>query len=402
MTARPLAGVKVLDFTHVLAGPFGTMLLADAGADVVKVEPPAGDIARTRGLLRTDESGRSLSAYYASVNAGKRCMVIDLKTGEGVELANALAAAADVVVENFSPGVLARLGVDLAELRRAHPKLVTASIHFDRGSHLDPSAVTRRGLAVVAEAESGLLRAGKWSAADARPRDLGFVLGDFVTGLTAYSAIVTSLVSRFVTGVGAHHEIGMLESLVPLNSLDVLNIQFSNRGITFKNTAGYGLFRTLDGWITIGVNSNVLWERLTTALGRPDLATDERYANYTGRDLHAEALNQQVEAWTSTRPGDELLALLSKAGVPCGRVNTAMDLLEADARSPRGLFEEAGDGMGGRVRLPANCMGFERGFHEYPSLGADTAQVLRDWLDLDAAALEKASAAGVFGTRQSG
>jgi crotonobetainyl-CoA:carnitine CoA-transferase CaiB-like acyl-CoA transferase len=398
-SARPLSGIKVLDFTHVLSGPYTTMLLSDAGAEVVKVEPPNGEIARTRGLIRTEApggTGRTISAYYAAVNIGKRGIVLDLKNERGVALANQLAHEADVIVENFSAGVLARLGVDMEALRKANPRLITASIHFDR---IDPNDVgePRRGLAVVAEAESGLLRAGKWSAGDARPRDLGFVLGDFVTGMTAYAAIVTSLVGRFVTGEGAHHEIGMLESLIPMNSLDVVNLQFSDRGIPFKNTAGYGLFRTIDSWVTIGINSNVLWGRLTTVMGRSDLATDERYANYVGRDLHADALNEMVNDWSSTRESKDLLAALSAAGVPCGKVNTALDLLRDDLESPRGLFEEAGDGLGGQVRLPANGMGFQRGMQEYPLLGGDTYDVLRTWLNLEGPEIDNAAAVGAFG-----
>jgi crotonobetainyl-CoA:carnitine CoA-transferase CaiB-like acyl-CoA transferase len=281
-------------------------------------------------------------------------------------------------------------------LRLANPRLVTASIHLDRIEVTDDST-PRRGLAIVAEAESGILRSGRWAASDDRPREFGTPLGDFTAGLTAYSAIVTSLFSREANGVGGHHEIGMLESLVSLNTVDVVNAQFAKENAGHKLTAGYGIFRTSDGWITIGVNSDVLWKRLVGVMGRDDLAEDPRYAGYGQRDTHSVELGEIIEAWSSVRPAREILEGLSQAGVPCGKVNRSKDLLaDADDLGYR-IFDAVDDGLGGHFDLPANSMGYERDDSRYPDLGQHTNEVLTSWLGVESNELEALAAAGVFG-----
>jgi crotonobetainyl-CoA:carnitine CoA-transferase CaiB-like acyl-CoA transferase len=375
--SKPLAGIRVLDFTHVLSGPYGTQLLADAGADVVKIEPPGGETSRIRGLTRTDSHERRLSVYYAAVDAGKRSVVLDLKSEAGQTTALRLARRADVIVENFSEGVLARLGLDLARLRADNPRLITVSIRLDRAPEQSDSLKLSRGLSIVAEAESGLLRS-RQERTEERPRQLGFVLGDLVTGMTAYAAVVTSLVGRERNGVGAHHEIGMVESLVPLNSLDIVTAQFSDTDTSPKQPAGYGIFRTRDGWVTIGVNSDELWRRLTNTMGRPGLAEDARYKNYSRRDDHRDELNALVEAWSSARATQEVLRLLDDGGVPCGTARNAREQLADTSRAY--LFDTVDDGQGGTVRIPRNSLGYARENASYSEAGADTEVVLKEWL----------------------
>jgi crotonobetainyl-CoA:carnitine CoA-transferase CaiB-like acyl-CoA transferase len=375
--SKPLAGIRVLDFTHVLSGPYGTQLLADAGADVVKIEPFGGETSRIRGLTRTGSDGRSLSVYYAAVDAGKRSVVLDLKSEAGRSTALRMARRADVIIENFSAGVLTRLGLDLDRLRADNPRLITMSIRLEKAPEQPGSLQLSRGLSIVAEAESGLLRSRQERAED-RPRQLGFVLGDLVTGMTAYAAVVTSLVGRERHGVGAHHEIGMVESLVPLNSLDLVTAQFSETDTSPRQPAGYGIFRTRDGWVTIGVNNDELWRRLANAMGQPDLAQDATYGRYDTRDDHRDELNELVEAWSSARTTAEVLRLLDDGGVPCGTARNAREQLADSSRDY--LFDTLDDGQGGTVRIPRNSLGYARENATYSQAGADTEVVLSEWL----------------------
>lgn len=373
---KPLYGIRVLDFTHVISGPYGTLLLADAGADVVKVEPIGGEAARIRGLTRDDSRGRQLSVYYAAVDAGKRSISLDLKNDDDHAIALRLARHADVIVENFSGGVMTRLGLNLAKLRGENPRLITVSIRLDRAPR-QPRHVERRGLSIVAEAESGLLKAREQGAIDMRPSQLGFVLGDLMTGMTLYAAVVTSLVGRERFGVGAHHDIGMIESLVPLNSLDIVTAQFSETDTSPKPSAGHGIFRASDGWITMGINSDPTWLRLMQVIGRPDLASDEKYCHYSRRDDHHTELNAVIEMWTSQHTSLDLRRKLNEAGVPCGIVRDARELLGSDELGY--LLDTLDDGMGGTVRIPKNSLGYSRANASY-SDGSDLAEVLEDWL----------------------
>jgi CoA:oxalate CoA-transferase len=400
-SAGPLRGVRVLDFTHVLSGPYCTSLLVDAGAEVVKVEPPSADIARVRGLIRTGPDNQRLSVYAAAVSRGKRSMVLDLKDSRGLEVAIELARVADIVVENFAPGVMRRLGLDLAKLRELNPRLITASIHLD-ARHGESGSV-RRGLAVVSEAESGLLRTRTSAAGiEGAPQELGFLLGDFLAGLTAYSAIVTSLAARGVTGAGAHHNIGMLQSLLPLNVVDILTEQFigDSGASNPRPSAGYGLFATSDGWIAIGVNSDVLWGRLAGAMARPDLGEKSGFAGYAVRDRNRDYLNEIVAAWAGSLPASVACSALSEAGVPCGKVNTAGDLLSGPAggADPGDLFDVVDDGLGGQLRLPRNSMGFARAPGTYAPVGRDTREVLSDWLGMPSEDFRQLASAHVFGS----
>jgi CoA:oxalate CoA-transferase len=399
-SAGPLRGIKVLDFTHVLSGPYCTSLLVDAGAEVVKVEPPSADIARVRGLIRTGPDNRRLSVYAAAVNRGKRNIVLDLKDPRALDLAVSLAKEADIVVENFSPGVMARLGLDLAKLRELNPRLITASIHLD--ARRSEAASARRGLAVVSEGESGLLRTRTSQAGtDGAPQELGFLLGDLLAGLTAYSAIVTSLAARSVTGSGAHHDIGMLQALLPFNVVDILTEQFiGDSGISNpRPSAGYGLFATADGWIAVGVNSDVLWSRLASAMQRPDLGEHSEFSGYVVRDRNRDHLNEIVAAWALALPAAEVLSLLGEAGVPCGRVNTARDLLSDVTGGEDELFDVISDGFGGELRLPRSSMGFVRSPGAYATIGQHTPEVLADWLGMTAEDYQELASALVFGAR---
>ena len=259
MTSGPLAGIRVIDFTHTLAGPFCTQLLADAGATVTKVEPPGGEWARRRGPKRAGADGRQISSYFAAVNRGKRDITLDLKTSSGQGFARALVAEADVLVENFSPGTMERLGLGLGELRERNERLITASISLFGGRETAGDLAERGGLAIVGEAESSLM--SQHRDREGRPITTPYGLGDMASGLAAYGAIASALVERGRTGTGQHLDISMVRVLLSFNAISITGEQISPAGdleSPGSSPAGMGIFPASDGYVALGVNLSLI------------------------------------------------------------------------------------------------------------------------------------------------
>ena len=395
--ARPLDGLKVLDFTQILAGPFCTQLLADAGAIVTKVEPPGGEWSGSRGSTRSVPGLGVVSTYRAAVNRGKRSIVLDLKNGEGLELGRRLAVEADVVVENLSPGALGRLGIELSALRAARPLLVTCSISlFGRTQDAQEEGLAdRRALAVVAEAESSLLSMQDNPAEG--PRGFGFSLGDVVTGMSAYAAIVTALFDRERTQAGQHVDIAMVRSLMPLNGVAIVDAQFNPGNDARWLPAGYGEFEGSDGSVAIGINTDNLFRRLATALDMEWMLNDERYALELDRDKRKDEVDALIGEWCRGRSTEEIVAALAGVGVPCGKVATPSDLVSGALYERIGLIESIADGLGGAVKVPANPFGIPQVGSAVPRLGTDTADVLGENLDIGPDEFDRLRQLGAFG-----
>ncbi|HLY81602.1 MAG TPA: CaiB/BaiF CoA-transferase family protein [Acidimicrobiales bacterium] len=370
----PLEGLRVVDFTHLVAGPFCTMMLADAGATVVKIEPPWGDSSRLRGARRDGPDGRHVSGYVVATNRGKKAIVLDLKTDRGREVALRLIERADVVTENFAPGVLDRIGLGLEHLRRLNPRLITVSISLlgSQGSTMPE----RAGLAIVAEAESGL--ASRVLDETGRPVPFGFPLGDIASGLTAYGGILTALLARGVNGVGRHIDVSMVRTLFAFNATAVAGYALAGESERAITTAPYGYFDSADGHVAIAVNVDNLWVKFCGAIGRPELAVDPRYSHYSQRDPRVAEVGKIVTAWTQTRSSKEIVDVLATAGVPCGRINTIGEIVDDPAYREAGLFTSVMDGMGGMVDIPRNLLGYVRPSARIPQMGEHTVEVLRD------------------------
>lgn len=391
--ASPLHGVKVVDFTHILAGPFCTQLLADAGADVVKVEPPTGEFARIRGFMRVAPDGTQTSSYHSAINRGKRSIALDLKNPGGLEVALALVASADVVVENFAPGALTRLGLDFTKLRAADPRLITASISLFGGAGSGRARSARGGLAIVAEGESSVTSMVR--DAQGTPVKLGFPLGDMSTGMAAAGAITTALYARERTGEGQHLDVSMVGTLLALNSSDITGAQIPGWNPTTSTTA-YGIYPASDGFVTIGVSTNSLFQRLCQAMDQPDLAVDPRFADLRDRVQNSQAGDAIVREWTSARTCDDIIAVLGPTGVPCGRVATPTDVLADDELRDMGFFEVTDDGSGGTFDTPRNPMGFRPERTSLPGLAEHAATILAE-VGIGAAPAAELAAAGAFG-----
>jgi crotonobetainyl-CoA:carnitine CoA-transferase CaiB-like acyl-CoA transferase len=390
----PLAGLRVIDLTHILAGPYATLLLADAGAKVIKVEPPWGEYSRTRGAMRSAD-GATVSAYSAAVHRGKRSIALDLKNEAGASVLRRLLSGADIVVENLAPGALRRLGFDLGQLRAEHPRLITCSISLYGSAPEAADYRDRGGLAIIAEAESGLIEKNR--APGGIPRHFEFGLGDAAAGLAAYCGIMTALVGRGLNGTGQHVDISMIRALLWINSPTIAAQDIGGAAGTNFRAAALGVFRSSDGFVAIGVNSDGLWQRLAEAMARPELAADSRYAEHTERDSRADEVDEMVSRWSSTMTTAAIIETLSRARVPCGQVNDPQAILDGYLARQLGYIDTEPDGLGGVVRVAANPMGLRRGSGSgIPRCGQHTAEILAE-IGMDSEAAAGLRAAGAFG-----
>ena len=354
MNQKPLTGLRVLDLTQIVAGPYCSMMLADAGAEVIKVEPPAGEPVRTRGLVRYDQ-GEPISAYFLTVNRGKRSIVVDLKSEAGREEFRSLIKDTDLLLENFRKGTMERFGLGYDSIHELNPQVMYASIRAY--SDDDEVRSTWGGLALVAEGEGGI--ASYCVDRDGRPIWFGFPLADYVVGLTAYGAITTALAGNGGRPNGQLISVSMLQAVLSINAWISSYEMNGNEGVTLAQaTAPYGYYQAKDGFITIAVTRDKHWVSLCDIIGRVDLGIDPRYKEASVRNQRPEEVREILETWLCLRTRDECVTALNEFGVPCGRVNTPSDLLDSDELSRSGYLIDVDDGSGQSIRLPANPMGY--------------------------------------------
>jgi crotonobetainyl-CoA:carnitine CoA-transferase CaiB-like acyl-CoA transferase len=386
----PLAGIKVVDLTRILAGPYCTMALADAGADVIKIEEPQkGD--DTRGWGPPFVEGES--TYFLSVNRGKRSLTLDLKHEEGRLILRRLIDDADVLVENFRPGTLGRLGFSYEAVRARNPRLVYASVS---GYGPDGPWGGKPGYDAVAQGETGLMSITGFP--DGPPTRVGASVADVLAGMTAFQGILLALVRRQQTGEGAQVEATLLESvLAPLSyhaAAYLLAGEVPARlGNRHPNLAPYETFEASDGHVIVGVGNDALWRAFCKAADRPDLAADERFATNPQRVRSYAALRGLVAPLLRTRPVAEWLARLEAAGVPCGRVRTVAEALESEQVQARGLLLEVAHPKHGAARYvgsPIHLSEAGRGSRRPPPLlGQHTQEVLAERLGLSPSEIEE-------------
>ncbi|HEY1596657.1 MAG TPA: CaiB/BaiF CoA-transferase family protein [Thermoleophilaceae bacterium] len=390
----PLDGLRVLDLSRVLAGPYCTMVLADLGADVVKIERPgSGD--ETRGWGPPYAGGEA--AYYLSVNRNKRSCAIDLSTDEGRRLALELCARADIVIENFKTGTAERMGLDRASVAERNPRVVYCSI-TGFGSRRRPAG--RPGYDFVAQAESGIMSIT--GAADGEPMKVGVAMVDVLTGLHAAVAILAA-VHR---GEGDQIEVSLLDSglagLVNVASnVLVAGGEPQRHGNAHPNIVPYQSFPTADGWIAIAAPNDGLWTKLCEVLGVPELATDERFATNAVRVENRATLVPLLEERLAAKTAEEWLAALEDAGVPAGKIRSVPDALQAAAEAGLAATTRVPHPTAGEVELVNSPITVESGLRATvapPLLGQHTAEVLKE-LGLDDAEIERLANAGVVELR---
>jgi glutaryl-CoA transferase len=380
---NPLEGVKVIDLTRILAGPYCTQALADAGADVLKIEEPRkGD--DTRGWGPPFVKGES--AYFLAVNRGKRSLTLNLKEARGRELLWRLLDGADVLVENFRPGTLDRMGLGEADVRARHPRIVYASVS---GYGADGPWGGRPGYDAIAQGEGGLMSVT--GPADGAPHRAGASVADVIAGMTAFQGILLALLRRERTGDGGRVDVSLLESLIGIlayhSTTWLLAGEVPQRlGNRHPNLAPYETFEAADGYVIVGVGSDSLWRSFCAVLGEPALQRDPRFETNALRVTNYEALSAVLVPRFRTRPVEAWLSALEAAGIPCGRVRTVAEALDNPQVTARGLLLDVDHpslGFGKYVGSPIHLDDAGRGSTRPPPLlGEHTDEVLRERLGL--------------------
>ena len=389
-----LNGIRVLDVTQVMAGPYCAMLLCDLGADVVKVEmPPHGDASRRMAGARGTDS-----PAFNAVNRGKRGVVVDMKADRGRDVVRRLAGAADVFVENARPGVMERLGLGYAGLREVNPGLVYASIsgYGQTGPH-----GSRGGFDLVAQGVSGIMSVT--GEPGGPPVKAGIPLTDLGAGLFAAIGILAALQHRARTGEGQHVDTSLVEAGVALSVWEATEFFASGRapqpmGSAHRMSAPYQALACADGYITIGAANDRLFERLCELLGHPEWSREPDYADDTARVANRQALAERIEALTKLRPRAHWLTLFEKHGVPCGPINTYADVFDDAQIAARKMVVETDHPTLGRLRTLGSPLKMSRTpprpGRPAPLLGQHTDDVLREagYAPADVAALRAAGA----------
>lgn len=325
-----MAGVTVVDLTQVLAGPYATMLLGDQGARIIKVEPRAGDIARTLGSPPQDAPDAPFTGYFQSINRNKESIALDLKDPRGREALRRIIQGADIVVENFRAGVMEGLGLAYEELAALNPRLVYAAIRGFGDPRTGASPyVDWPSYDIVAQAMGGIV--GVTGPTLGQPVKIGPSIGDVVPGLFAAVGILAALRHAERTGEGQFLDVGLYDAVLALSERIVHQFTYGGivpgpEGNSHPLICPYGLFEARDGWVAIACLTEEAWRLLAEAMGTPALASDPRFATAPARLRHAALLIEAVTAWTRRHSKVELTAALG-GSVPFGPVHTVADIL---------------------------------------------------------------------------
>lgn len=343
--SAPLKGIKVVELARILAGPWTGQTLADLGADVIKVESPQGDDTRGWGPpFVHDEAGNERdAAYFHACNRGKRSITVDFRTEEGQEIVRRLVADADVLIENFKVGGLAKYGLDYDSLAKVNPKLVYCSI---TGFGQDGPYAHRAGYDFMIQGMGGIM--DLTGDPDGDPQKIGVAFADIFTGLYGVIGVLAALRRRDETGEGEWVDMGLLDAQVGVLANQALNYFVSGKapkrlGNAHPNIVPYQVFPASDGHLIIAVGNDGQFRRLCAVLGRPDLAAEPKYATNAARVASRSQLVPILTAETETRTRDDLLAALEGEGVPAGPINSVEDVFQDAQVLHRGL----------KVELPA-------------------------------------------------
>lgn len=389
-----LDGIRVLDVSQVMAGPYCAMMLADLGADVIKIEPPSGDSTR-----RWAGASGSDSAGFNAVNRGKRGIVLNLKQPHGREAFRRLARTADVLVENYRPGVMASFELDYARLSSINPRLIYASIS---GYGQTGPAASKGGFDLVAQGVSGIMSIT--GEPGGPPVKAGIPITDLGAGLFALSGILAALYHRMRTGRGQYIDTSLLEAGIALSVWEATEY-FSGAGIpqpmgsAHRLSAPYQAIRCADGFIVLGAANDRLFRRVSELLGHPEWVEDPGFADDSSRVRNRERLAALVEEVTSARPRHDWLTLFEANDVPCGPINNYEEALNDAHVRARGMVVETEHPVLGRIRTLGSPLKMSAtpplAGRRAPLLGEHTNAVLRE-AGYSAATIEELRAAGAI------
>ena len=377
----PLDGIRVVDLTQVMGGPFCTMQLGDLGADVIKVEPPSGDLSRSMGGAQLEMAGDDNAPFFA-LNRNKRSIVLDLTQDKGRAVFMALARTADVVVESFRPGVTKRLGVDYATVCAVNPRIIYASISGfgQTGPYAD-----RPGFDLIAQGMSGIMSVT--GDPDGTPVKCGVPIADLSVGLIAVNGVLAALIAREKTGRGQHIDTSLFESALAMSVWETTEYWATGTapramGSAHRLSAPYQAFRTSDGFVTLAALTTQQWRQLCLTIDRVVLADDSRFATNAARLANRPALVREIEAALARATTAHWVERLLAAGVPAGPIHDFAQVFADVHTQARHMVEEIDHPAAGRVRT----LGFPLKMSDTPLrvrrapplLGQHSAEILRE------------------------
>ena len=380
---KPLNGVKVIDLTHMLAGPYAGMVLADLGAEVVKVEP-LGSGEMTRGLLKNDPnySFKNFGAYFLTLNRNKKSVSIDLKNKKGLEVFYDLVRSADVVLNNFSAGVVSKLKIDFENLSSINSKIITCSItgFGETGPHSTRPAYDQ----IVQAYSGGMSITGKDSKS---PTRAGIPIGDLGSGLYSVIGILSALYSREKTQKGQHIDLSLLD--VQISLLTYMATMQTLSGIDPEPIGNahfvhvpYNSFTTSDGFVVIAVITDEFWQSLKSVVNVGSL-DDSKFDSSIDRLKNQAFIENELNKVLSTQTSDHWIDKLNKAKVPCAPINKFSDALNDEQVKHRNMIVEVEHPDGGFVKMPGNPVKMsytnEESYSSPPHLGTDTREILKNW-----------------------
>lgn len=383
-TKGALTNLKVLDLTRVLAGPFCTMILADMGADVIKIErADSGDDTRSMGPFLNGES-----AYYMNLNRNKRGMTLNLKDPQGKELFLEMVKKADIVTENFRPGTMENLGIGYETLKEINPRIIYAAI--SGFGHTGPYKM-RPGYDIIAQAMSGLMSTTGWPGGE--PTRTGTAMGDVLAGLSCAIGILAAVNARNLTGVGQKVDIALVDSAVA--SLEIINMIYliegripQRIGNRYESTYPYDSFKASDGSLVIGAANNKLWKNLCSVMERPELAEAPEYLEVKDRVARNEELKVIVEEWTTRHTVQEAFDLINDAGIPCAPI-MSIDQIVKDPHiaGDREMFVKTSHPIAGELTITGSHIKLSDTpptiRTHAPLLGEHNVEILKELLDMD-------------------
>ncbi|MGH6627169.1 MAG: CaiB/BaiF CoA transferase family protein [Burkholderiaceae bacterium] len=393
---QPLEGLRILDFTRVLAGPLATALLADLGAEVIKVEPPQGDDYRAIGPMRNGQS-----ALFTVMNRNKKSLVLDLKQAEAVTLVHELAAQTDVVIENFRPGVAERLGIGAAALRAINSRLVYVSVS---GFGQTGPYAHRPAYDIIIQAMSGLMEAT--GDPNGPPTLVGEAVSDVVAGLFASWATLAALHQARRTGQGQHVDVAMFDTTLSFLATSMARHLFTGQaarrvGNRHPLSAPFGVYRAQDGHFALAVLNKKLFDALAGVLARADLAADQGLATDEQRSGREAELRAAIEAWAADKSVEEVVRRIDAAGVPVAPIWNIGQALDSPQSRARQLLRPLEDSRLPGLRLPTQPVRFAGAapnrLERAPELGEHTQDLLATVLGCTAGKLAELREAGVFG-----
>lgn len=393
---KPLEGIRVLDLTRVLAGPFCTMQLADMGAEVIKIERPGtGDDSRYFGPWKNGES-----SYYILVNRGKKDITLNFREPRALELFYDMARQADVVVENFRPGVTRKLGLDYETLKKLNPRLIYASIS-GCGQYGPYSA--RPGYDIVAQAMGGLMSITGYP--DAPPARAGSSIADISAGLYGATAIAATLCRRERTGEGDYIDVSLLDSVFSFCETNIVRYTIGGVipqrvGSRHPLSAPFDIYRARDGYVVIAVANEVLMERLFQLMGRPELHRDPRFETDAKRSVHDKELKAILEDWLQAYTVEEAVKLLLDQSIPASPVLSIPEICGDPQIAARHMLVEVEQPQAGRVKITGTPMKFasspDDDFSPAPQMGQDNYEVLGRLCHCSRAAVDEMLAKGIL------